>query len=105
MEQHNSIKYGGRKVLRWDLSRPLGVTEAEVRIAAEHDGVLVLTKTGQVEDDQIVALEILPADFGVGKLQPGEWKVEIRPGEAIHPDDIDKPFGRLVVLDALDGPP
>lgn len=105
-----AVKYGNDKPLRWKLNRdPAGFTTITVRFAKNPGDAAVVEKTATQDGDPadwIILITLEAADFGEGKLEVGDWLVDVVTTDSegnvlTHPDDADKPHEKLKVLAAL----
>lgn len=105
-----AVKYGNDKPLRWRLNRdPATLPTITVRFAKNPGDPAVLEKTAEQDGepaDWIIMVILDAGDFGEGRLQVGDWLVEVATIDAegnvsTHPDDADSPYEKLKVLAAL----
>lgn len=101
-----SVKFGDDKSLRWTLNRdPSTMSSIKVRFAKNAGDAAVVEKDGVAEADMVIRVDLAAADFGTGKLEIGDWLVEVRTIQdskvLTHPDGADQPHERLKVLAAL----
>lgn len=102
-----AVKFGNDKSLRWQLNRdPSTMSSIKVRFAKDAGDPAVVEKDAVAEADMVIRVDLVTADFGEGKLEIGDYLVEVETTDAggdvlTHPDDADRPHERLKVLATL----